>query len=334
MRESTRRRHLTLASIDAFRTSISKGLDPEFERNWYSRLPGIDTAEELARMEAFFDTNLDSFIAACADIFSILTEDDIHSIGTRSLTKNAIHLIDLLNLLREAGFADCRDFGKPHCFWSGDTARRLAYTSDHILSDMDVPAINVLFALNGAIQSTAGHYSSFNLLLCCAFSKLFAMQASSIAHVFLSSEKASELAGINMPNNFWLAELPTLQARLVSGDLDDIQVHQYDAASDSWLAPTSLTDPADWDRLPLYRRSANNDNKPTDDLRFKWLGMSKEDRARWRASEARPSITYGTLKRTINHWRLFTTHSTTADVGAGVAFMQPLPSTATILTER
>jgi hypothetical protein len=87
--------------------------------------------------------------------------------------------------------------------------------------------------------------------------------------------------------------------------LVDIELHQFNVAHNTWMPPLLLSKPEDWSKLPLYRRSKQNDNLQTDDKRYKWLGMTESDRENWKTSAARPYLSYGQMKKVIHHWRQF-----------------------------
>jgi hypothetical protein len=189
----------------------------------------------------------------------------------------------------------------PHCFWSGIQARARANVlarEGKAVTDSSYPFISFLFAVCSTIRSEAGGvYGGHETLISFAISRIYASFAQDLALVFLSSDKPSEPTGITLGNNFWMAELPVLQANKHNGKITDIKVS---------INTNSIWETYSFNELlflPLWRRSWHM----LDDIKHKpsfvTQKMETADWEAWRTAPPRKPITVYTLFHICRKWK-------------------------------
>ena len=284
-----------ISSIKPFlQAEMRKKLDPS--ARWsYCHLSETDAANDsFNQMHGFIDYHLDDFISRCTRVLPYLMHIDIESIGTESLTPIAKEFIALFDHLEKNGFAGVSAFDERITFWSGQVAKKKVIALDDEISDSKVPAVSVMFDVCRAIHQAQKKYDDYITLLTCATSRVFATNASEAVNVYISSEKVSELPGFTVPNNFWLAELPTLRHLYQRGIISDIIINLYNQHTGQWDSGVSLFS-AEGANIPVYRRNRHRLDGGIDTGRFKSLNMSEDDRRQWINAKSRPYITYGKL---------------------------------------
>lgn len=125
-----------------------------------------------------------------------------------------------------------------------------------------------------------------------ALSTVYAAEAHGVVPVFMSSDKQSESSALQAGNNFWNAELPTLQRLRHTGTVQRILIYFYDRKSDTWIQRDFQ---AELDQLPLTRRNAYlGPSIPDQDhsLYVTSVGGSRTYQE-WTRSSSRPIITMG-----------------------------------------
>jgi len=274
----------------------------ETQRWSYISVPeGMSRSELVSGMRSFIENNLSEFIGLCIQVLPHFSQQDSASIGTEYLTENATKFVDLFTYLEKNGFPGPRSYKRVKNFWSGEEARNRAAQSLDQISDNQIPAIAVMFDLCAAIQDIQRDYDHYLRFLSASISRVYAAHAHSIANVYMSSDKPCESPGFTVGNNFWEAELATLQQLMARKQLADIQIHLYDHINRTWNKPVSLFS-EDGMALTIRRRSLHrHDNQALSD-RFK-AGKSEAERELWRKSGERPAISFGRLKRMTMRWR-------------------------------
>lgn len=280
-------------------------------------LPEARSFEVKEQRELFLSQELDDFLDCVAKLFPFITEDDLITLGSDRPSQKMIALQELLLRLDRNGFASLRTLEKTGVFWSGQMAKKLIAQREDLCSDMHVPAFCLLFALSTACRKQQGGFEPFNLHLGNIISKLYASHVSGVAHVYISSDKDSELPGLECINHFWHAELGQCQLGVQQGRVSDILIHRYDHHKAEWLAPLSLLNSEDQKALAIRRRSYHPLDKLAHKVLFKPQEKVGEARLQWRESAPRPEISYAKL-------RFFACKLKTAKaVGAGASYSSP-----------
>lgn len=186
-------------------------LDPNVRWNYCCFPRGVDPALAITKMRAFLESPIfDLFYTEFSESTAALNEKDVTTIGTDNLSPAAIRFLKCFDTLNAHEFYNVN--GRPINFWSGMNARQKAYAAPS-LSDSQIAAVSLGFDICSAVQEIEkiNNQSLLSLFLPAALSSVFASQASGDVHVFMSSDKASELSGFQAGNHFWSSELPVLQ---------------------------------------------------------------------------------------------------------------------------
>lgn len=273
-------------------------------KRWsYVSVPdGVDGGKMLAAMRDFIEYKLDEFLNLCADVLPEFSLEDSETMTTGKLTARAAKFIQLFDYLEANGFPGPRMFGRPLYFWSGEAARNGAPKNALELSDNRIPAVAVMFDVCQCIVELYGKYDEHLCLLCTSISRYYAMHASGVVNVYLSSDKESEAAGFSVGNNFWNGELAVLQSLKKRGIVNDIHIHLYDHQMKQWRQPVSLFSEAG-NAIEIRRRCFNEwHDKPQHRERFRSCGMAKEV---WSKTSPRPSITVGDMHKYVRRWHAY-----------------------------
>lgn len=279
---------------------MTKKLDERTPWNYISIPDGKDKGQVLAMMSDFIENKLNEFLLLCLEVIPYFTQKDNESIGTLHPTENAQKFSALFACLDNHGFACTRAFNKPVCFWSGSEGKNKALTSSSEISDSKVPALAVMFDVCTLLHQKLDLCDI--AILTSAISRIFAACAQENANVYLSTAKLSETPGFTIPNNFWLAELPTLMTLKHREIIQDIKIYRYEESTHEWDKGISLFS-KEANQLPIRRRFMHPFDKEEFADRFMKKGVeAAEDRKQFYHSKARPSITYGHLKTIADEW--------------------------------
>jgi hypothetical protein len=292
-------------SLVLLRVSMLAKMD-EASRWSHSHLPtGLSKEKFISGMKTFISDRLADFLNLCMQVLPYFTQEDGASIGADIPSENAKKFIALFQYLEANGFPGPGAYHCPINFWSGEEARRLALRIQNELSDDQVPAVAAMFAVCSTIQELQGRYDEYVRLLSVSISKVYALHANGTVNVYISSDKLCEESGFTVGNNFWDAELATLQLLAVQKKVADIHVRRYDHANQAWHKPVSLLS-REGSVIPVRRRCIHRHDDQAHSARFK-AGKSEAERQQWRHSHARPSISYGSLKNIAVRWRAYAT---------------------------
>ncbi|AHC55133.1 hypothetical protein D1R32_gp416 [Tunisvirus fontaine2] len=213
-------------------------------------------------------------------LFARLTQRDFVSVGTGEETDVAL---EFLRLVQE----NEPDIGKKgeHRFWSGMEAKKQSVKGT--VSDADYPYISYLFGL----CKENGQYSKQMVLVSFMISSCFAYFSRGVAHVFLSSDKPTEEAGLTTGTNFMEAELPVLQRLKRRGKISGIFVSRF---TSGWTEPQELNESFD---IPVWRRNWHPMDGEQTKKSFVWQNMTQDDWEEWRKTEPRKSCSLGSLRK-------------------------------------
>lgn len=250
---------------------------------------------ELKRQH-FMAVGLGAFLSSCAELFPYITDEDLATLGSEFPSTRMEELYALMHLLRDNGFDAPEDIPQDIVFWSGSVAKEAVKRRPDLCGDMDIPLFCALFSISTACLRSLGRYDVFNLHLGRIISQLFASEVTGIAHVYISSDKVSELPGLESANNFWHAELAQLQLGRSQGRISDIYIHRYNHQTSEWLKPLKLSSEEDKKKLLIRRREFHPilDEEGTRGC-FKSQDKTAQKKVEWAASEPRPSISYERL---------------------------------------
>lgn len=259
-------------------------------------LPPSTSNNIKMKRQSFLTNKVTNFLDRCATLLPFITDKDLTTLGTPLPSKRIKELYLLLAFLRDNGFETTEDIPLDMVFWSGSIAKEVVKRRPDLCSDMDVPALCALFAISSACHEQLGQFDAFNLHLGNIISKLYASRVTGIAHLFISSNKRSELPGLESVNHFWHAELGQLHLSQQQGRVSDIFIHCYNHHKEQWLKPLRLSSETDRQKLLIRRREFHPTlDRPDKKGCFKSFDKSDETRAAWEASEPRPSISYERL---------------------------------------
>jgi hypothetical protein len=224
-------------------------------------------------------------------MFTNMTVEEVKLIGIIP-TKFENYVMSVPN-----GFSD-----KLPCFWSCREGRNKAKEYKECCTDDECPIIKSLFDY---CKST-GRHDEYMTELSYAISRLYALNIKNIKkdnkiiHVFMGSDKKSEITGFHVGNNFWKAELPILQNLLCENIINDIILHVYDYEGNHIRDYSIKNDDID---LPLWRRNwhilddISTKNSYVDGI------TTQEGWDKWRTYPSRPYITYSKMKDIIMRWK-------------------------------
>lgn len=219
-------------------------------------------------------------------LFSRVTQKDFVSVGTCQETSTALKF---LHLFRDN---EPNIGAKEHRFWSGMEARKEKVP--RTFSDADYPFIVYLFELcQRERQKNNGEYSERMTLVSFMISSCFAYFSRGTAHVFLSSDKPTEEAGLTTGTNFMEAELPVLQRLKRNGDIQKILVYRF--VSEDWKEPREIGE--DSFDVPIYRRQWHPMDSFESKKSFVRQQMTQDEWEEWRDALPRKSCSWKTLKK-------------------------------------
>lgn len=311
-------------------TMLSK-LDPNVRWNYCTFPDGVDEKAAIDKMRNFIedDAKFNSFYNELKSVLENIVDADVRSIGTGQETETAKKFLKIINELEKEGFYNVG--GRNINFWSGTEGREAAHAAKDECSDSDIPLISVLFDIAASIQEKENKEDRHVLysLLPDVISAVYATQAANKGHVsvYMSNDKVgSEPEGcLQQGNNFWNAELPTLQRLVHAGKLKNINVSFYNSQSKTWSTPIDINSPES-EQIPVRRRLAvtmntldaaltsaiksNTDPFATPsrgllDFSENFLknGMSKSEYQKFCSdAKARPQTTLGNLRKVANKW--------------------------------
>ncbi len=212
----------------------------------------IESRNAIAKMESFIssDAELDKFLQEFINIAQKFNNKDLESLGTSAETPLAIRFKQLYKNVQDKGFYGSRG-GKIN-FWSGKLAMDVAQLQADEICSTKVPAFCLMWLLDETLADSPHHTTHAFI---CALSKIFASEARGQVNVYISSEKPNEGSGLKASNYFWSVELPTLQKRLLSGDVTGIHLHLYNTKKRRWESPVDINS-EQADLIPVYRRKA------------------------------------------------------------------------------
>lgn len=220
-----------------------------------------------------------------------LKEDDVDSIGTKNPTDLAKKIIQIC----KPYFVECNTY----VFWSTRPARVEAYKlSDkkEYMLDKKHALINDLFERWSNISKTNKIDNKKMILISFAISRLYALQATNNALVFLGSDKSTEGVGFHVGNNLWHAELFVLRhvcKNIKFVIVDDNNTKTYDVTPDKLLV------------LPIWRREYHILDDPKTSKSFVKRSYGQLEYDQWRMEPPRKGITYGRLYEHCQKWRKY-----------------------------
>lgn len=224
-------------------------------------------------------------------LFSELKEIDVDSIGTTNPTKLAKQIIEVC----KEYFIECDNY----VFWSTRPARIKAYElhdEKEYMLDKNHELINSLFEkwceISGEKEST--FTTEQMVLISYAISRLYAMQATKNAIIFLGSDKSTEKIGFHVGNNLWQAELFVL--RNICKNISFIVVDNNITCN---ITTSQLND------LPIWRREYHTMDDPTNIKSFVKRSYKQSDYDEWRKEPPRKGISYGDLHKYCLKWKKY-----------------------------
>lgn len=222
------------------------------------------------------------------DFLFSLTEDDVNSVGTNNLTDRANLIIKLCE-----PFFECCDY---YIFWSTKSARTEAYKliGDKYKLDANHGFITKMFS---KWTNIAEHNNSDQMVLISfMISRIYALQATKNAIIFLGTDKNTEKPGFHVGNNLWNAELPVL--RYICPNIKFIIVdkeYNFNVLKCPML-------------LPIWRRDFHMLDNPATIKSFVKRSYKQEDYDNWRKESPRNVILYGTLYSYCLKWKNYKNH--------------------------
>lgn len=229
----------------------------------YSHFPSTMASEEKTKekekMKDFLskaDTALAAFINKFVELSFKLTSADIDLLGTDKETKNGQAVIALLTELEKNGFSGTRNENLN--FWSGKYGADKAESTPGEISCSEVPSISVLFSLYNMVSDYLDEEKGASIpnFLQEALSKLYALKAKGHVNVYISARNRADEARLTIGNNFWNAELFTLQQKLRKGEIDSINIHLFDGQNNQWKPPVDINSKEADAALFLIKREA------------------------------------------------------------------------------
>lgn len=328
-------REICRTSKDIIREEIRKKIQSPKCCAWsYHHFPeGVKAEEEEKKMEVFINgSDFDKFYEELTEVLAVMTEDDVHSIGSDETTPIALKFIALFDSLQQYGFHGFKDHKR--CFWSGSEAKYHAFSlAPDILTDSQVPSVTIGFDIAKALQLTeqknaSGRTILYNLLPP-AISALFAEPARGEVSVYISTDSPQcETPCLQVGNNFWICELPILRQLQFSGKIKKILVYSFKADRDykldinrydniadrpipkgHWGQPIDLCNSSCSCKLILLRRKLHpgtvGGTKDNEGAFCPPQSLSNDEYLSWAVSKtvARPTLRMSKLHELANRWR-------------------------------
>lgn len=259
--------------------------------------------------------NSEEIITTIQTLLSQLTQNDVYNIGsvvvanafTDYVTNQHLHLCHQLSQNHEIKCVS----DKMPCFWSTREGREQAFLNQDTFTDYDCPVINLIFGICSKLNKIALKIDfDFQILtelsfgisrIYASFAKLVCMKKPQSVIVFLGTDKPTEEIGLHIGNNFWCAELPTLQDLL---NLELIQNIIFKIVKNQKIVG-QISKKYDKLELPLYRRSWHPLDDDVTKISYVWPKMLQSDWDKWRCAPPRPYITYHNLLEIIKKWRYY-----------------------------
>ena len=201
------------------------------------------------------DEKMQNFIREFLKVTLNFGPTDVEYLGTAKETPNGTAFRKLMQKLEDNGFYGTR--GENLNFWSGDSAFDKASNIPDEISSAKVPNMALMFDMTGLIngmQDTLDFKIPGEITQ--ALSRWYAMGAKGSVNIYISSNKASEGPALTMGNNFWIAELVTLQERLKNGEIDAIKINMYDHRTGQEVGPYDINSKEAEPFLQIVRRNA------------------------------------------------------------------------------
>lgn len=173
--------------------------------------------------------------------------------------------------------------GLSPCFWSCRPGRTTAQNDSLAYTDADCYVVNLLFQHHK-------NYTAFEI------SRAYASFAKGTVSVYMGSDKMTEPVGFHVGNNFWIAELPTLQRMLREGKIDDILLNIV--GEDRIVSIQN-----DVIDLPLWQRRWSLHNGEETRISYVKSVMSEDDWEQWRQAPPRKYITYSRMLEIVRRWK-------------------------------
>jgi Ankyrin repeats (3 copies) len=231
------------------------GLVPEVHFEHYPEAlssSSEETKKAKDRMQAFIedDKKLEQLIQEFLDISQVFTQKDLESLGSSHETENAKRYKKFYADLEQNGFYGT--LGRKLNFWSGWHSLEMASSRPDEICSFKVPASQVMFQLFDVLEN-----NKIKVSLACnmGLAKLYALGARGDVNVYIASGKPTEISGVKIGNYFWEAELPLLQHKRKTGEVDSIRIHLAYRDQEDHLQwePWKNFDDKD---IPIFRRKA------------------------------------------------------------------------------
>jgi len=252
----------------------------------------------------------ESNIIAFEELISSMTMNDIVTIATENATSLAVKF--------EERFRESynKSNTKLPCFWSGKKGREMAKKSEQYINDDDLFSTRVLFEYCSKIRTIIGKHDDFMTELSFAISRCFvnlialinvpstsssssSTKSGKDINIFIGTDKATESTGFHVGNNFWNAELPTLQTLLSMGYVDNLILHVLDYDGNYQHILNLRTDNIN---LPLWKRNWHPLDPVATKKSFVDDILHQEDWEKWRVEPPRNFITYSRMKKIFRFW--------------------------------
>jgi hypothetical protein len=252
---------------------------------------GIEDVKDVKDVKDVID-----FLFGRYGLFFELRENDVDSIGTNKPTKLAEQIINACRPF----FEQCNTY----VFWSTRLARTEAYkllNNNNTILDKNHKLISRLFEEWSKISKTLDNKSISEktmILISYAISRLYALQATKNAIVFLGSDKKTEDIGFHVGNNLWHAELPVLQ-----NNCPNIRFIMVDEIGDKTITHEITKDKLKY--LPIWRREIHSMDDYSCSKSFVKISYTQNDYDEWRKEPPRRGILYGRLFKYYLKWKTY-----------------------------
>lgn len=309
--------------IEKYAPRLLEIMKKQFEEGRYSIFPreiGGKAPQEkfITKMSIFlsnkqlFEQFIDKLKVACLAFIDAQNDPTIEAAGNPDALKKLKNVYDFLSV---QGFFGVE--GRSVSFWSGAEAKKKAkeeYQKTGELSDAEVPALVVLFNIVSIFEKEfymplsansglSDAYKNLAVILPDALSRLYASESEGEANVYISSDKSSEPAALTMGNNFWNAELQTLQRREKPAP---IWIHLHNPHSaDPWGHKIDFNDPKSLEKLRVNRKLPYSPKHASveqlidkDPKQFRKSVMTTEEYGLWKEyPNAQQGVSLATLKK-------------------------------------
>lgn len=201
------------------------------------------------------DEKIQGFVREFLKVTLNFSPKDVEYLGTAKETLNGGAFMELMRKLEDNGFSGTR--GENLNFWSGGDAFNKATNTSGEISSSKVPNMALMFDVIELIKDMKDTLDiSIPEEVTQGISRWYAMRANGTVNVYISSNKPSEGPALTMGNNFWIAELVTLQEKLKNGEIDSIMINLYDHRTGEKLGPYDFNSKEAEPFLEIVRRRA------------------------------------------------------------------------------